>query len=259
MILSWWRRRRRGRILARPFSAGWERILQRNFAYDRWLSTDDRQKLRRDLQIVVAEKYWEGCNGLEITDEIRVTIAAQACLLVLGFENEFFDRVQTILVYPDQYVATEMTRQPGGVVTETMSPRLGEAWYGGPVILSWPSVLAGGRNPGDGRNVVLHEFAHVLDMQDHDINGTPPLSSSDQYQAWHEVMTAEYNQLLRHSNQGRATLLDGYGTKDEAEFFAVATECFFEQPLPMTHRHPRLYELLREFYRQHPAARGGGE
>jgi MtfA peptidase len=257
MLLTWWRRRRRRRILARPFPEQWERWIERNFAQYRWLGDDERAKLRRCVQIFVAEKYWEGCGGLEMTDEIKVTIAAQACLLVLGFEEECFDRLLTVLVYPGDYFAKEV-EQRGGIVIEGMSWRLGEAWYGGPVILSWPHVLEGGRTPDNGTNVVFHEFAHVLDMLDQDFDGTPPLQNAEQYRTWQQVMTAEYEELVRQSERGRPTLLDEYGSTSEAEFFAVATECFFEQPRQMAARHPRLYELLGDFYRQDPAARAPG-
>ncbi len=254
MILSWLRQRRRKELLARPFPAEWTETLQQNVALYHWLSVEEQARLRERIQVFVAEKYWEGCQGLDITDEIKVTIAGQACLLVLGFDGEYFDRLLTVLVYPGEYFATETTLGPGGVVTETTDARLGETWHRGPVILSWPSVLAGGRAPDDGENVVLHEFAHYLDMQDYGFDGTPPLEDLAQYQNWQEVMTAEYNQLVRHSRTGRPTLLDHYGAKNEAEFFAVATEHFFEQPVEMGTLHPRLYETLRLFYHQDPAA-----
>ena len=255
MIFTWWRRRRRRKILSQPFPAEWEPHLARHVPAADLLTEDERERLRRKTQIFVAEKYWEGCNGLTITDEIRVTIAAQACLLVLGFEEEIFNRLLTVLVYPEDYFADEISHQPGGVVVEGKSWRLGEAWHGGPVILSWPRVLEGGHDPHDGENVVLHEFAHVLDMQDHGVDGTPPLESPEQYRTWKQVMTAEYQRLVRHADRGRHTLLDQYGTKNEAEFFAVSTEAFFEQPVELQMRHPELYGVLCSFYRQDPAAR----
>jgi Mlc titration factor MtfA (ptsG expression regulator) len=138
-----------------------------------------------------------------------------------------------------------------------MALRLGEAWHHGPIILSWPEVLAGARHDGDGTNVVLHEFAHYLDSQDHDFNGTPPLDDREQYRTWHDVMTAEYDRLVRKAERGVPTLLDQYGATNEAEFFAVATECFFEQPVKMAERYARLYDVLRQYYRQDPASRVG--
>ena len=255
MIFSWLRSRRRKRILAQPFPAEWEQILRQNVAQYEWLNDAEGEKLKRCVQICVAEKSWEGCNGLEITDEIKVTIAGQACLLVLGFEEEYFDRLQTVLVYPDTYVAQETTRGPAGVVTETDMPRLGETWFRGPVIVSWASVQTVDRPADEGHNVVLHEFAHYLDMQSELVDGTPLLEDAQHYQTWHEVMTDEYNRLVSDAQAGRATLLDHYGATNAAEFFAVATECFFEQPKQMASQHQHLYELLKRHYRQDPAAR----
>lgn len=255
MILSWWKRRRRARIVAEPFPAEWDEIIRRNVSQVAQLREDEQERLRKWVQVFVAEKYWEGCLGLEMTDEVKVTIAAQAGRLVLGMDGEHFDRVLTVLVYPSDYYAQERRPGPAGTVIEGPEHRLGEAWHQGPVILSWPSVLAAGRRRNRGQNVVLHEFAHVLDMLDHGIDGVPPLDSAEQYRTWDEVMRAEYEKLARRAEQGRATLLDHYGAVNEAEFFAVATECFFEQPVEMAERHPRLYEVLRGFYHQDPAAR----
>lgn len=256
MIFQWIRRRRRRKILSRPFPAEWNEIIIRNVPQFSWLDPAEQKKLRRCTQVMIGEKYWEGCQGLAMTDEIRVTIAAQASLLLLGFEDYYFDRLLTVLVYPEEYVAPETIRGPGGIVIETASARLGEAWHGGPVILSWPDVLHGGQIPDDGENVVLHEFAHVLDMHDADADGTPPLESGEQYRTWDEVMSAEYARLVRRAEHGRPTLLNHYGATSEAEFFAVATECFFEEPRDLQIEHPRLYEVLKAFYRQDPAVRG---
>jgi Mlc titration factor MtfA (ptsG expression regulator) len=255
MIFSWLRQRRRRKLLARPFPAEWLTYLRKNVVHYQYLSEGEQARLRDDLRIFVAEKSWEGCGGLQMTDEIKVTIAAQACLLVLGMEHNYYDRVLSILVYPYGYQAVGHDGGRGGAILEGPSERLGEAHYRGPVILSWAEVLADGRHPRGGRNLVFHEFAHQLDMLDGIINGTPPLRDRAQARRWHDVMTAEYQRLIEASEQGRATLLDQYGTVDEAEFFAVATECFFDKPVPMVQRHPQLYDLLREYYRQDPAAR----
>lgn len=255
MVFAWWRQHRRRKILSQPFPASWEHILQQNVRHVTLLNDAERAKLRRCVQVFVAEKYWEGCNGLEITDEIQVTIASQACLLLLGFEAEYFDRLLSVLVYPDTYFVRETVSGPGGTVIEGCWPRLGEAWFQGPIILSWAAVRADSRNPHESQNVVLHEFAHYFDMQDQVFNGTPVLTDAQQFQTWREVMTAEYNELIRSSSAGHPTLLDQYGASNEAEFFAVATECFFEQPVELSARHPRLYEILRSFYRQDPAQR----
>jgi Mlc titration factor MtfA (ptsG expression regulator) len=255
MLFSWLQRRRRRKLLAQPFPDAWLNYLHKNVAHYKFLTEAEQARLRDDLRIFVAEKSWEGCGGLQMTDEIKVTIAAQACLLVLGLEHNYYDRVLSILVYPHGYRAPPPEDSPAGVIVDAADDRLGEAHYRGPVILSWAEVLKDGRHPRRGRNLVFHEFAHQLDMLDGVIDGTPPLKDEEQARRWHKVMTAEYERLIEESAEGRATLLDEYGTKNEAEFFAVATECFFDKPVPLHHRHPQLYALLSEYYHQDPAAR----
>jgi Mlc titration factor MtfA (ptsG expression regulator) len=255
MLFSWLRNRRRRRLLAEPFPPAWLAYLQRNVAHYRFLSAAEQKKLRDDLRVFSAEKNWEGCGGLRITDEIKVTIAAEACLLVVGMEHNYYDRVLSILVYPAGY-RVPMDR-PGrtGIIDERGEGRLGEAWYRGPVVLAWDHVRYDGRHPHRGKNLVFHEFAHQLDMLDGVINGTPPLRDREQARRWKEVMTAEFTRLVEASQRGQGTLLDPYGTTDEGEFFAVATECFFDNPVALRQQHPRLYDLLREYYHQDPAAR----
>lgn len=253
--------RRRGQIneaLAGPFPAEWLGYLRNNVSLYNHLSEGEQAKLREALRRFIAEKHWEGCGGLALTDEMKVTIAAQACLLALALPHDPYGRVQSILVYPSGYRGPEESIRPGVPVTVGGTPRLGEAWYRGPVILSWDDVRREGRHPGQGHNLVFHEFAHQLDMLDGAVDGTPPLETEEQYRRWREVMAAEFEQLRRASAQGRATLLDQYGAANEAEFFAVATECFFDRPVDLSQRHPRLYEVLRDYYHQDPAARCAG-
>jgi Mlc titration factor MtfA (ptsG expression regulator) len=255
MIFSWLRQRRRRKLVAQPFPPAWLDYLCRNVGHYEYLSEAEQAKLRDDLRVFIAEKNWEGCGGLTMTDEIKVTIAAQACLLVLGLAHHYFEQVQSILVYPRAYRGPRDERGRDGLIHDRGSGRLGEAHYRGPVILSWDDVLAEGRDPTLGQNVVYHEFAHQLDMLDGVIDGTPPLETPEQYRRWREVMTEEYQKLIEASLSGRATLLDQYGTTNEGEFFAVATECFFDRPRQLAQRHPRLYEILRDYYHQDPAAR----
>ena len=256
MFLTWLKRRRRRRLLAQPFPDHWAEMVRRNVYHYAFLTERQQAKLRDDLRILVAEKNWEGCGGLLMTDEIKVTIAAQAALLLIGLEGEYFEMVQSILVYPDAYVAPGQTITRGGVALEGESHREGEAWYRGPVILSWADALAGGRHESDGDNLVLHEFAHQLDMQNgRSIDGTPLLAQRQQYDRWQRVMHAEFDRLQRDCRRGRPTLLDCYGAENIAEFFAVSTECFFERPVEMRQRHPQLYDILRDFYCQDPARR----
>ena len=198
--------------------------------------------------------YFEGCGGLELTDEIKVTIAAQACLLLLHRETDYYPRLITILVYPHAYVAKSVEPIGGGVVLEGETARLGEAWKDGVVVLSWDDVRQGASDLHDGHNVVLHEFAHQLDQQDGSADGAPILEHRSQYVTWARVLSDEYEQLRRDTEQGRKDVLDEYGATNPAEFFAVATECFFEKPIPLRRKHPQLYEELKAYYRQDPAS-----
>jgi Mlc titration factor MtfA (ptsG expression regulator) len=245
--------RRRAQLLRKPFPAIWHVYLQKNFTLYSLLPPEKQSLLRSALSILVAEREWEGCGGLSITDEIRVTIAGQASLLLLGMEHDYFSHVPAILVYPTEFLA--VTGRPIGesVLQAEGVPVVGEAWKRGPVILAWDEVLADGRGH-DGRNVVFHEFAHQIDFE-----GVWPHSASpDTMRAlgkrWNEVMTQEFDSLVSASERGRATVLDQYGATSPAEFFAVATECFFCQPSRLRRRHPRLYELLIDLYGQDPAA-----
>lgn len=253
MIFSWLRNRRRRNILAEPFPTDWLKYLENNVSVYPSLYDSEKAKLRGTSRIFVAEKSWEGCGGLVMTDEIKVTIAAQACVLVLGYDDFYFEKVMSILVYPHGYLAPEGPDE-FGIVDSAGSARLGEAHFRGPVVLSWSDALAGGKTHRDGKNLVYHEFAHQLDMLDGTADGTPPMPDG-QLTRWRDVMTMEYHHLIRDSEHHHATLLDEYGTTNEAEFFAVATECFFEKAVEMHRRHPKLYEVLRDFYRQDPVIR----
>ena len=255
MLLTWWRNRKRRKLLSTPFPERWEPILHANCRHFARLTPDQQQRLRNDLRILVAEKHWEGCNGLVITDEIQVTIAAHAALMGLGFHATPFDRLASILVYPDTFVAKRTTRMAGGTFLESDEPRLGEAWYQGPVILVWREIREQCLAAPDGRNVIIHEFAHLLDMGDHDVDGVPELDSPEQYRTWQEVTDAEFERLQRQLRLGRRTVIDSYGATSRAEFFAVASETFFEQSARLQSELPQLYDVLKAYYRQDPAQR----
>ncbi len=254
MLFAWLKQRRRRQFLATPFPENWVSYLQNNVAHYARLTEAEQARLRDDLRVFVPERLWEGCSGLILTDEMKVTIAALACLLVLNIEHDFFSRVPSILLYPSGYHAPVERSRADGTVGPGMG-RLGEAWYRGPVVLAWDSVRAGALGADHGHNVVLHEFAHQLDFLDGYADGTPPLSSREEYRQWHDVMTAEYNRLVGESEHGHARVLDAYGATNPAEFFAVATEAFFEKPLQLRERHAALYECLRGYYRQDTAQR----
>jgi hypothetical protein len=253
-MFTWWRNRRRQRILSRPFPAEWEAWLPSHCRHYGRLTADQQQRLRRDVQLLVAEKSWEGCGGLTVTDEMRVTISAHAALLGLGFDALPFDRLMSVLIYPDTFVSPQRRRTPWGGVEETDEPRLGEAWYQGPVLLSWREVKEQCVENDSGRNVVIHEFAHLLDMQNYDVDGMPALDGPADVQRWTETMQRAFGRLNRQARLGRKTVLDYYGTTSEPEFFAVASEAFFERGPQLRTEFPELYDLLRTFYRQDPAA-----
>jgi Mlc titration factor MtfA (ptsG expression regulator) len=255
MLFEWFADRRRQALLAQPFPEEWIELLTRDVKIYSTLSAEERNRLHDLLRVFMAEKSWEGCGGLTLTDEIKVTVSAQACLLVLGFEHETYRNVESILVYPTAFVAAQPRVGPDGVVESAPYGLLGEAWHKGPVILSWIDAREEAKNPAGGHNVVFHEFAHKLDLRDGSADGVPKLADDAEYEQWAEVMSAEYADLVERAEHRRKSLLDPYGATDPAEFFAVATECFFDRPRPMRQTHPRLYTVLRDFYRQDPAAR----
>jgi Mlc titration factor MtfA (ptsG expression regulator) len=225
------------------------------------LKAPDRVRLEQLVQIFVAEKRWEGLGGLTLTDEIRVTIAGQACLLLLGFtrdpeRGDMYRNVKTVLVYPSTVVPMRVGTPifaPMQIV-HPIVPVIGEAHAQGPVVLTWDAVRQAGIHPETGHNVVYHEFAHKLDMLDGHSDGAPPLSGRAEYARWNEVCTREYEALRSRIDRGEATFLDPYAGTSASEFFAVATEHFFDQPTALRAEHPELYEVLRGFYRQDPAA-----
>jgi Mlc titration factor MtfA (ptsG expression regulator) len=253
-----WRRRRRAAALRRlqrsPFSPEWRSVLRRNVPLYRRLSDAERARLEGHVQVFLAEKRFEGCGGLELTDEIRVTIAAQACLLLLGHDAGGYPELRSILVYPSTVVPEYVEPEVDGDLVHEPEPLVGESWAHGTVILAWDDVLDGAATADDGWNVVLHEFAHQLDQETGDADGTPHLDTLAATKRWRRVMREHLAALRQAADQGRPTLLDPYGAEDPAEFFAVATECFFEQPLELKLEHPELYRELSAFYRLDPVS-----
>ncbi len=248
-MFNWLRRIKRRRVADRPFPAEWHDILARHARFLTSLRGEQQAKVRRSIQILVAEKNWEGCGGLKITDEHRVTIAAQIARMTVHFEAEFFDSVLSILIYPSAYMARSQTQLSGGIVVEGNSGRLGEAWHRGPVILSWNEVLDNVRNPYPQRNVVIHEFAHQLDMQNGSYaDGIPTVESLECAQRWSRVMPAAFDDLAHKCELGIPTVLDCYGATNPAEFFAVASESYFERPAELEDDWPAVFELLDDFY-----------
>jgi len=258
-MFAWLERRRRAEILKTPFPEPWHEVLRRNVAHYARLDDDEQRRLRELIQVFIAEKRWEGCGGLTLTDEMRVTIAAQACLLVLELPHELYQDVETILVYPSAVRRPE--RAPGvfirspDLIAQGDVALLGEAHVHGPVVLAWDRVLRDGQRPHDGHNLVYHEFAHKLDMLDGSADGTPPLASRAELASWAKACESAFVALRESTARGEPTVLDAYGASNEAEFFAVATEHFFDRPRALREQLPALYAVLARFYRQDPAER----
>lgn len=257
-MFDWWRDRQRAKILQTPFSEDWTRVLQRNVKHYARLPPAQQQELRELVQVFVAEKNWEGCGGLTLTDEMKVTIAAQACLLVLARPHHLYADVESIFVYPSAVMRPEREQgvfvRSGELVSSGPTALLGEAHLRGPVVLAWDRVLRDGKAPHDGHNLVYHEFAHKLDMEDGSPDGTPELESRAEVERWREVCERSFLALQRRVARGESTFLDAYGATNEAEFFAVATEHFFDQPRELARVDPDLYAILSGFYRQDPAS-----
>ena len=252
--------RKRERLRAGPFPDEWRRTIERNVPIVRRLPAQDRQELFGHVAVFLAEKHFEGAGGLELTDEIRVTIAAQACLLLLHRDTDYYPLLKSIIVYPSTYVVPGDQPLGGGLWEEGDDVMLGHTSHRlSAMVLAWDSTLHGARSMNDGENLVLHEFAHQLDFEAGDANGTPALGSNAQYASWARVLGAEYEALRRASEEGRPSVLDEYGAEDPAEFFAVATEAFFERPVELRAKHAALYEELRAFYAQDPATWRGAE
>ncbi len=237
--LHWLRRRR---LMLRPFPPEWLGYLEARVPFFRKLPPAPRQRFLDMLKVFIWEKEFIGANGFSITDEVRVVVGATAVQLVLYLDLAYYDRLREIIVYPGSFQLPERT----GVV-------LGEAKNWGQVILSWQAVLAGLSNPRDGHDTAAHEFAHVLDREDGAFDGTPRLRRYSHYHAWTSVM-GEHYQALRQGQRVERKVLDDYGAQNEAEFFAVATESFFEKPHVMKQQTPDLYEELQRFYGWDPAA-----
>ncbi len=255
-----WKQRRRRKLRSAPFPQAWSRILEAHCPFYHRLPKEDQRELQGHIQVFLAEKNLEGCGGLVMTDEMRVCIAAQACLLLLHRKTDYYPGLRSILVYPSTYFV-KMTRHLGsGVLEEGHYARLGEAWPHGAVVLAWDAVCKGTADPEGGHNIVFHEFAHQLDFEDGRADGAPVLGSGDslsvrrsRYAAWARVLRAEFERLRAEAQRGQNAVLDGYGATNPVEFFAVATESFFERPREMRDEHPALYEELKQYYRQDPA------
>lgn len=249
--------RRRRRLQATAFPAPWRAILRKRVPIVASMPADLQLQLKKRIQVFLAEKAFIGCKGLLITDEMRVTIAALACLLQLNRQTDLYPGLKQVLVYPGAFLVDRVRTEDTGIVQSARDVLAGESWSQGQVILSWQDTLDGATHPHDGRNVVLHEFAHQLDYEGGPANGAPDLGTAQRYARWSDVMKNAYARLRRdarrHELGGPEPLLDPYGATDPAEFFAVATEVFFERAQDMAEAQPALYQELAAFYCVDPA------
>ena len=259
------KKRRRARLRAEPFPLPWLLTIERDVPYYGRLSEADRIELQGHIQVFLAEKTFEGCGGLEMADDIRVIVAAQACVLLLHRDTDYFSKLDTVLVYPHAFLVERTERGPGRWVIKSEELRVGESWHQGVIILAWDDVEhsvinhSGGARaagPHDGHNVVFHEFAHQLDRENGDTDGYPVLEDRALERAWPKVMQREFKRLEHDLECGRRTVIDPYGAENPAEFFAVVTECFFEIPARLKQHHPELYDIFSHYYQQDPASFG---
>lgn len=254
--LPWLGRLRRVRFHVSPVPAHWLPLIIEHVPLVNALDPDSRTRLLRLVQVFLEDVPIEGCDGLEITDEIRLTIASQACLPLVNLPFPWYPKLKRILVYPGVFAPRRVGQPPGGQIVEKVQPTAGEAWHNGTVILSWESTRVGCANPFDGYNVVLHEFAHLLDGEDGAFDGVPILEPPSSYAAWALVFDKHYGALRRagRRKKPRKGLLRDYGATKKSEFFAVSSEAFFEKPAQLRAKAPDLYRELAQFYRQDPAA-----
>ncbi|WP_298655201.1 M90 family metallopeptidase [uncultured Thiothrix sp.] len=253
-LVAWlWPAYQRKQALKEPFPAEWRKILAKNFPVYRRMPADLQLQLRQRIKLFLHQKQFTGCAGLAITDEVRVTIAASACLLILNRVTDVYAGLRYILVYPNAFLVEEEAVDGAGLVSLQAKGMLGQSWSNGKIILSWADVLKGNREFNDGNNVALHEFAHQLDNESGGTNGVPVLASAEQYEHWATVLKAEFDALRQAAFQGDPTLINYYGATAPAEFFAVVTEVFFEQPKQLAAQHPALFEQLKAYYRVDPS------
>ncbi|MDD4904182.1 MAG: zinc-dependent peptidase [Candidatus Bipolaricaulis sp.] len=246
------REKRRARWRARPVPKEWAGIVGAIPLYTR-VPRVDRAELDGHVQVFLAEKRFEGAGGFVVNEAARLTIAAQACILLLHRTTDCFPKLASVIVYPQEYAAPVEEADDHGLITEDVESRAGESWVYGSLVLSWEDVLADLADPAGELNVVLHEFAHQLDAETGEMNGCPAIPDPELRADWAQTMGAAYTEHCRLVARGRATVLDPYAAEDPSEFFAVATEAFFQQPRRIVAAQPLLYGVLRRYYRQDPA------
>ena len=243
---------RREELMATPLPEELRRFLEANVPLFNRLPSRLKQQVEGHTQILLDQKVFEGHDGLEMTDEIRVTIAGQASFLLLNQKGFYPDTLRSIIVYPSAYKARTVKSGVGGLYTESKQTVLGQSWDAGVVVLAWDNTRHSAANPNDGHNLVLHEFAHQLDQASGAADGAPILRSRDRYAEWRKALSQTYRDFLEDTDRGRKTVIDDYGATNPAEFFAVATESFFEQPRQLKKKRPELYAELCTYYHTDP-------
>jgi len=253
IIYAFIRKRNAEKIMNQEFPEEWERIIETNLTLYKQLPKKLQKRLKQLVLLIIALKDFEGCGGLEITDEIKITIASEAAVLILN-KNTInpYPNLQTILVYPHAYVASSKQAIAGNLAIEDLpSARLGESWQYGDVIVAWDHAKQGGRNMDDGHNVVFHEFSHQLDQESGSANGAPPMDKAT-YKTWGSILGQDYLDLCKKYNKHQKDVIDSYGTTNPAEFFAVVTETFFEKPFQLMEAHPKLFKEMLLYYKLDP-------
>lgn len=244
------RRRHRQALAAQPFPRQWRLVLRERWLLYRYLPVDVRFALQRQLQIMMASTEFYGCNGLEVTETMRLLTLAQAALLYRNISQDQLASFPTVLLYPDAFVREGELTDELGLVSRQRHIMLGESWQQGRVILSWSDIEQDLRRL-DGHNLVIHEYAHQIDGYDGSMNGVPMLPNETQYRRWTRVMTAAFEDV-NHQVQWGESPIDPYASTNPAEFFAVVSEYFFSQPDLLQRLYPEVYTLLAGFYRQQP-------
>lgn len=256
-----WQSLKRKKLLSAPFPAEWRQFINASCPFFNRLPVADQKELEGFVKIFLAEKQFEGCGGFIITDEVRLCIATHACLLLLHRPTDFYPRLRSILVYPNVYFVPCVRHIGSGILEEMQQQRAGESWAEGAVVLAWDVVCDHISAPEYGHNLVWHEFAHQLDFEDGAADGVPVLGRGESFPTrrrrhidWARVMRSEFKRLKSQLQRGENTILRDYAATNAAEFFAVATECFFGRPQPLRQLHPELYAEMKWYYQQDPAA-----
>lgn len=234
------------------FKKEWALLLEEHLPLYSHFPDELKEKVHEKISQFVATTFFEGCGGLELTNEMILIVAGQACTLIVNHEGPPYPNLKTVLLYPSSFSSLQEGFDEMGNPKKERVTRLGESWSNGTVILAWDSVTSGARNVYDGRNVTFHEFAHQLDQENDQSDGVPFLHASQAYHTWAEVLNDGFEKLIEKAERGKRSVMDHYGATNRAEYFAVATECFFEKPRQMKKKHPKLYQVLKDYYRQDP-------